>query len=118
MWRDRMTSWWSDTVETVWWQVETWLDVENVKRDVSGLGEVESDDEIRCDVMGQGVMWCNVMESGVAWCDVSGQAVTWYNKVVSQGEVNQNWTWSGQGKAWQDLVILMRQGVITYVLTR
>ena len=54
----------------------------------------------------------------MAWCDVSGQGMTWYDEVVSRGEVNQNWTGSGQGKAWQDLVILMREGVITYVLTR
>ena len=59
-----------------------------------------------------------VVNSGVAWCDVSGQGMTWYDKVVRRGEVNQNWTGSEQGKAWQDLVILMRQGVIMYVLTR
>ena len=79
---------------------------------------MKSDDGIRCKVMRQGATWCDVMESGVAWCDVSGQGMTWYDEVVSRGEVNQNWTGSGQGKAWQDLVILMRQGVITYVLTR
>ena len=28
---------------------------------------MELDDEIMCDVMGQGVTWCGVMESGMGW---------------------------------------------------
>ena len=47
-----------------------------------------------CDVMDSGMAWCDVMESGMAWYDISGQGVTWYDEVVSQGEVNQNWTGS------------------------
>ena len=61
---------------------------------------MEPGDEIRYDVMSQGLKWYDVMESDVAWRDVSGQAVTWYDEVVSRGEMNQNWIGSGQGKAW------------------
>ena len=46
--------------------MEAWLDVKNVKHDVSRLGEMKPDDGIRCEVIGQGVIWYDIMESDIA----------------------------------------------------